>query len=63
MSQQVLLSPKQVSERLGVAENTLADWRWKRIGPPFTKIGKFAKYIEEHFERWVEQQEKNPIER
>ena len=62
MSQQVLLKPEQVAERLRLAVKTLQDWRYKRKGPPFTKIGKFAMYIEEHLEQWIEQQTLHPIE-
>jgi predicted DNA-binding transcriptional regulator AlpA len=56
MSQQVLLNPKQVAERLGLSVKTLSDWRYKRIGPPVTKIGKFPKYAENLLEQWIEQQ-------
>ena len=62
MTQQVLLKPEQAAERLGLSVKTLQDWRYKRIGPPWSKIGKFARYVESALETWVEQQGRNPIE-
>jgi len=57
MSMQILLTPKQVAERLGLSVNTLIDWRWRRVGPPWTKISsKCVRYIEEELERWVLEQ-------
>ena len=62
MSQQVLLSTEQVAERLGLSKNTLIDWRWKRTGPPWTKIGsKCVRYIESAVESWIDQQTQNPM--
>ncbi len=34
-----LLTPKETADYLGVSIDTLDDWRSKRIGPAFTKLG------------------------
>ena len=36
---EVWLSPKQASPIIGFAEQTLANWRSLRIGPPYEKVG------------------------
>jgi predicted DNA-binding transcriptional regulator AlpA len=60
MVTQILLTTQQVADRLGLSVNTLVDWRWRRIGPPVTKISsKCVRYIEEDFERWVREQIQN----
>lgn len=40
-----LLSPKQVSEMIGIAEQTLAIWRCtKRYPLPYIKCGRYVRY-------------------
>ena len=34
------LSENELAEQLGRARRTLQEWRAKRIGPPFTRIGR-----------------------
>lgn len=33
-----LLTPSQLSERWSKPESTLAQWRWRSVGPPFLKL-------------------------
>ncbi len=48
------LTEAEVSARYrgAVSEGTLRNWRNKRIGPPFVKIGKSVLYRREDLERW-----------
>lgn len=46
------LTPGEVSERLRTAEQTLAHWRNKRIGPPFLKFGKRVLYPLMELQAW-----------
>lgn len=39
-----LLTPKQVAEWLGVSPQSLADWRYQRTGPAFTRLGRMVRY-------------------
>lgn len=39
-----LLSTKQAAEKLGVAVQTLANWRWNNEGPRYTRTGRRIKY-------------------
>jgi len=57
------MSPERVAEILGLSENTLQDWRWKRIGPVWKDTGKCVRYSEADLEQWIEQQTQRPIER
>ena len=36
----LVLSPAKAAETIGVPERTLEAWRWRRVGPPFVKLGK-----------------------
>ena len=38
-----LLSPREVSERYGIAEQTLANWRSAGRGPKWTKVGQVGR--------------------
>ena len=39
VEQEILLSPRDVSDLLNVDTNTLYKWRAERKGPPFYKLG------------------------
>ncbi len=47
MKRQRLLDPKQTSETLAKPVRTLANWRSKRYGPPFIRVGGSIRYREE----------------
>ena len=48
-----LLSPKNVSERLGVSISTLAKWRLDGSGPAFVKVGSRVAYDASMIEAWL----------
>ena len=39
-----LLNEIEVAELLGVSRKTLQAWRWRRVGPPFVKLGSAVRY-------------------
>jgi hypothetical protein len=47
------LRPKQASERYSIAAGTLANFRVKRLGPPFVKHGSIILYPVQAFEAWL----------
>jgi excisionase family DNA binding protein len=50
-----LLTPKQVTEILGVDEQTLANWRCTgRHGLPFVRVGRSVRYCAKSLEQWVQ---------
>lgn len=50
------LKPGEVSEEFRVSVNTLADWRYKGVGPRFAKFGKHVRYRRSDLDAWVEVQ-------
>ena len=51
----VYLSQNQAAEILHLNPKTLEQWRWKKIGPPFTKVGRVALYNETLLYAWLDQ--------
>ena len=50
----VLLTPRQVAERLGVAVQTLAKWRCLRAtGIPFRRVGRSVRYLERDVSAYI----------
>lgn len=50
-----LLTPKDVSEFLGIPTKTLANWRSERIGPLPLRIGCHVRYRAADLNEWIEQ--------
>lgn len=46
------LRQRQLARRWGVSEQTLANWRWQRIGPSYLKIGGRILYRLEDIEQF-----------
>lgn len=53
-----LLTTEEVAEQLGVAVNTLYDWRARRpvYGPPAIKVGKYLRWRPADVEAWIDAQ-------
>ena len=49
-----LLNSEEVSEYLGISTHTVEMWRRKKIGPPWSKIGRAVRYKESDVSAWVE---------
>lgn len=54
-----LLTPEQVAEHLGMATQTLAQWRWLKKGPTFKKISNRVRYPADALERWLSDQQES----
>lgn len=48
-----LMTPAQVSEQLQVKEATLAQWRWRKTGPEFVRVGRFIRYTQAALDDWL----------
>ena len=54
--ERISLTPKQVSEIYGLSTGTLANWRWKRIGPRYYHGGsRKVLYMVKDVESWIMQ--------
>jgi predicted DNA-binding transcriptional regulator AlpA len=38
------IDEKEVSQIMGIAVQTLRNWRFKRVGPPYVKVSKAVRY-------------------
>lgn len=47
MSERAFLTPKELATRWRLSEQTLANWRHGRKGPPFVRIGAKVLYHNE----------------
>jgi hypothetical protein len=59
------MNPKHLGEaaaakKLGVSKGTLANWRWRKYGPPFLKIGRRIEYLDSDIEEWRTAQRQDP---
>jgi predicted site-specific integrase-resolvase len=48
-----LLTLKEAAERIGVAPQTLMNWRAKGYGPPSARIGGRVRYRPEDIDSWI----------
>lgn len=56
MSAKTLLPPFEAAEQLGVPVTTLADWRFRKKGPTFVKVGRLVRYDQADLDAWIEAQ-------
>lgn len=48
------LTPAQVADEYGIPVGTLADWRLKRTGPAYSRLGsKRVRYTRASLEAWI----------
>jgi excisionase family DNA binding protein len=50
------LTPAEVAEILGVPQDTIYQWRYKRCGPPAFRVGRHLRFDPRALQRWVDQQ-------
>ena len=53
MQSTILLTEREVAQRLRLGTNTLAKWRIRGEGPRFIKIGARIRYDEREVAEWV----------
>lgn len=55
-----MMSQQVVAEMLGVPERTLEQWRYRRVGPAFVKVGRHVRYRVDAVEAWLDSQTTTP---
>lgn len=52
MADELLTSP-ETAAYLKVPERTLNDWRYRKIGPPFLRVGRHVRYRRSDVDEWL----------
>ena len=50
-----LLTTREVADYLGVSEATLTDWRYRRRGPEFLRVGRLIRYRKDSLLLWLDE--------
>lgn len=48
------MTSRETAEHLGVADQTLANWRYLSRGPRYYRVGQLVKYDQADVDRWIE---------
>lgn len=62
MAPQTPLDETKAAKRLGVTKGTLANWRSRKYGPPYLKVGRRVEYFEADLDAWRAAQRRDPAE-
>jgi len=54
MARRKLVGKKEAAAYLGLAEQTLANWRYLGKGPRYFRVGQLIKYDENDLDAWLE---------
>lgn len=55
----ILLEAKKVAEIFGIDELTLANWRSRKVGPPYVKVGHLVRYKLADIQAYIERNVRN----
>ena len=55
-----LLTPTEAASYLKVSPRTMADWRRKRVGPPFVRTRRAVRYRKADLDQWLERTRQQP---
>lgn len=54
-----LLDPPAAAQRLGLVAGTLANWRFRGIGPRFVRVNRQIRYDPRDLDAWVDERKVN----
>jgi hypothetical protein len=60
MAPETRRSEIQTAEQLGVTKATLANWRWRKYGPAYLKVGRRIEYVQQDIDDWRKAQRRDP---
>lgn len=49
-----LMTPKALAVHLGVSAQTLANWRWREVGPSWVRVGRYIRYRPADVRAWLD---------
>lgn len=47
------LKPAKAAEKINVTVGTLANWRWRGLGPPSYRVGGLILYADDEIDAWI----------
>ncbi|AZI58899.1 DNA-binding protein [Nakamurella antarctica] len=56
-----LATPMEVSAKIGIPVATLAQWRWRGVGPGYLKLGRHVKYDWAVVSAWLQTQSQGGV--
>ncbi len=56
MEERTVLRVREAADYLGLSSRTLEDWRWRRKGPKYVKLGRAIAYRLVDLEAWLDKQ-------
>lgn len=62
MTETEALNTREAAEVLGLHPGTLANWRNRKLGPPYLKIGRAIRYRRHELEAWCNRRCKETME-
>lgn len=62
-TQHHLMTETEAARLLGVSIRTLQSWRWRRVGPRYTKLGGSVRYRVEDINAFIEEGMQEPVAR
>ena len=54
MAQIQWMTTQEVASYLNCSVKSVQDWRWRKNGPTFYRIGQYARYRREDVDEWLE---------
>lgn len=48
-----VLDERQLAAELQIPVRTLSQWRYRKVGPPYSKLGRHVRYLRADVDRWV----------
>lgn len=60
MAERQLLASRAAADYLGVAAQTLANWRYLGTGPRYFRVGQLVKYDQGDLDRWLDRHASEP---
>lgn len=61
MARRELIPPREAAPHIGVAEQTLANWRYRGEGPRFYRVGQLIKYDRSDLDAWLDERASEPV--
>lgn len=55
MNNRKLVSASEAADYLGLAEQTLTNWRYRGRGPRFYRVGQLVKYDRADLDAWLDE--------